>query len=99
MCRTDGDARSEGAGGASRSSINACIPTARRVGANSTAQGHYQVGCVPAASSSITSVDQACDALLSAENELGGETRNHIGERVCPRSGNDSWHHGGVGHG
>src|SRR5262249_31576693 len=33
----------------------------------------------------------------SAENQLGGSTRNHMGRRVR-RSGNDPWHHRCVGH-
>ena len=36
--------------------------------------------------------------LLSAENQLGGAARNHVGRRVCPWSRNDLWHHGGVRH-
>jgi len=26
----------------------------------------------------------SCDPLLSAENQLGGAARNHVGRRVCP---------------
>ena len=76
-----------------------CIPIAQRAPPiPPTAQWRCPVGCAPGASSSITSGGQSCDPLLSAENELGGAARNHVGRRVCPRSRNDLWHHGGVGH-
>ena len=32
----------------------------------------------------------------SAENQLGGAARNHVGRRVCPRTRDDLWHHGSV---
>jgi hypothetical protein len=41
---------------------------------------------------------RSCDPLLSAENQLGGAARNHVGRRVCPRPRNNVWPHGGVRH-
>jgi hypothetical protein len=43
-------------------------------------------------------VDRHAIPLLSAENQLGGAARNHVGRGVCPRPRNDLWHHGGVCH-
>src|SRR5580692_11690821 len=35
---------------------------------------------------------------LSAENQLRGAARNHVGRRVCSRPRDDVWHHRGVRH-
>ena len=41
---------------------------------------------------------RSCEPLLSAENQLGGAARNHMGRRVCPRPRYDLWHHRRVRH-
>ena len=38
------------------------------------------------------------DPLVSAENQLGGASANHVGRRVGARPGNDARHHGSIRH-